>query len=213
MRGRFGWLGVAIVTLLTCLGGGASRAAREVDPAAFVVLIQPSSMIEGQKRRLAAEGRLSDDNLPVSRPLVGDLVEVMALRNGDSGYEVPQRWMFAKLFRKGEAQVWSAALANTAHFWQPVAVQPGSQGLSVVTAMNDLSPSVLLYDPLWSQPALAGKGEIIVLVTTSQLVVGHTGDAGQVRILRDLVRQGADAPALIAKTLLVRRQGHWVTYP
>ena len=212
MRRRIRWLGAVFVVVLTWAGGTATYAAREVDLGTFVILVQPTSAIDAQKEKLKAEGRLTDENLPVYRPLVGDLVEILAVRN-ESEFEIPQRWMLAKLFRSGEDKLWTRALSNTGHFGQPVAVLPGRGGLTIVTAQNDLTPSVLLYDPLWSQPALAGEGETVVAVDKVELVVGHTGAPGQMRRLREMIRIGADAPALIAKTLLVRRQGHWVTYP
>ena len=212
MRRRIRWLGAVFAVVLTWAGGTVSYAAREVDLDTFVILVQPMSAIDAQKQKLKAEGRLTDENLPVYRPRVGDLVEILAVRN-ESGFVVPQRWMLAKLFRSGEDKFWGRALFNTGHFAQPVAVQKGQGGLSIVTAQNDLTPSVLLYDPLWSQAALAGEGETVVAVDKVELVVGHTGSPGQMRRLRKMVQLGADAPGLIAKTLLVRRQGHWATYP
>jgi hypothetical protein len=198
--------------MLAWAGGMASSADRMVDPDTYVVLVEPTSMIEAQTKKLKAEGRLSDDNMPIYRPLVGDLVEVFALHNSD-GYEVPQRWMFAKIMRNGAEKTWARAFHNTANYWQPVETAREKDGLTTVTAQDDLTPSVLFYDSFWSEPALAGDGDIVVAVDRRTLVVGHTGSPSQMRVLKKMVRLGADAPDLIAKTLLVRRQGHWATYP
>ena len=193
-------------------GEAADSPKRKVDPDAFVVLVQPFSRIDAQRQKLKAEGRLSDQNLPVYRPLVGDLVEVLALSEANQ-FEVPQRWMLAKLFERGEDKVWDRALLSIGKLSQPIALSPSQAGLTTVTAQNGLAPSVLLYAPLWSQPALAGNGETVVAVVSDGLIVGHTGNPDQMRQLRELVRLGADAQGLLAKRLLVRRGGHWATYP
>ena len=207
-----GWWGVVLVVAFSLAGGTAGRAARAVDPATWVILVEPTAALDAQRQKLKAEGRLSDDNLPVYRPFVGNLVEVLAVDNG-SGYEVPQRWMLTKLFRSGEDRIWNRARSNIGGIAQPVALLPGRDGMTTITAQNGLAPSILLYDPLWSKAALVGEGEIVVAVDSRALIVGHTDNPGQIRELRALVRLGAGSSSLIGKTLIVRRGGRWAAYP
>lgn len=152
--------------LLAWSGATATQAARDIDPADMVVLVAPMAAMDAQKEKLKSEGRLSDDNMPIHRPLVGDLVEVLAINHGGD-VEIPQLWMFANIFKQGQQNTWVTALRNTSRITQPVSVETEKNGELVVTTLNGLSSSVLIEDQIWSSPQFQGSGDIVVMVTAT----------------------------------------------
>ena len=189
-----------------------ARAATEIDPADIMILIAPMSAMEAQKEKLKNEGRLSSDNMPIYRPLVGDLVEVLAINHGEN-VEIPQLWMFANIFKAGQEKTWSSALRNTSRITQPVSVQTEQNGDLVVTALNGFSSSVLVEDQIWSSPQFQGAGDVVVMVDRRGLFVGHTRSPKQLQDLKKVLAGSEGNPNLMAKTLLVRRGDHWEVYP
>lgn len=188
------------------------RAAMEIDPADMIILVAPMSAMDAQKEKLKGEGRLSDGNMPIYRPLGGGLVELLAIDH-HGGFEVPQLWMFEKIFKDGQDKTWSMALRNTNHLTDPVQFKTEDNGMVAVTSVLGPSDSVLVEDQIWSAPELKGAGDIVVLVDQRGLIVGHTRNPKQLRELKSEVALGANDPNLILKTLLVRRGDHWEAYP
>jgi len=212
MRRRFRWVGVVAGALLTWSGATLAQAARDIDPADMFILVEPTAMIDAQKVKLKDEGRLSDANMPIYRPLVGDLVEMLAIDHQDK-LEIPQLWMFTNIFKDGQDKTWVMALRNTSYITEPVQIKTDDDGMLVVTSIRGPVSSVLLEDQIWSTRQFQGNGDIVVLVDQRGLLVGHTRNPKQLRELKKGVALGADDPNLLAKTLLVRRDGHWQVYP
>ena len=212
MRSRIRWIGVVAGAVLACSGARVAQAAREFDPADLFIMVEPMAAIEAQKQRLKSEGRLSDDNMPIYRPLAGDLVEVLAINHQDA-VEIPQLWMFANIFKSGQDKTWAMALRNTSRLTQPVQVRTEQNGDLVVTTFGYLSPSVLLEDQIWSSPQFNGEGDVVLVVDQRGLLVGHARNPKQLQDLKKILALGANDPNLVAKTLMVRRNGRWEVYP
>jgi hypothetical protein len=212
MRSGIRWIAAALGMLSIWAGAQTANAARDINPAEMVILVEPTAAMDAQREKLKSEGRLSDANMPIYRPLVGDLVEVLAINHPEK-MEIPQLWMFANIFKDGEEKTWDMALQNTGRLTQPVSTETQRDGMVVVTCPLGFVTSVLLEDQIWSAPELQGSGDIVVMVDSRGLIVSHTRNRKQMSELKRVVADGIDDPNLVAKTLLVRRDGHWEAYP
>jgi hypothetical protein len=147
-----------------------------------------------------------------SRPFAGDLVEVLAVNNPDS-FEIPRTEALSKSLGAVDDKLWDRAEQNTKSLIGKVRGQALSEGVLDVSCARDFAGSLLIFDSLWAADQFPGNGPIVVAAWKSELLVGHAGDTKAMTAMRDVVAEHASDPDLLSQTLLVRRAGHWATYP
>lgn len=147
----------------------ASRPALE----AVVAVVRTESWVQGLQARRGFE--------LLSRPLVGDLVEVAAFNTPDS-FQYGSRDQFLAL--AGSADVWAAARRNAQRLMGPLTREPVAPGVeSVFAPETDLASSLLL-----SSSFCRPERRQVVLVVERGLLIG---DGSQAEVVAALRREAA----------------------
>jgi uncharacterized protein YtpQ (UPF0354 family) len=151
----------------------------------------------------------SADDVPVTEPLVGDLLVTYAFDLPEIFQMLTHRDMAA--LGLTPAGVRTAAIANLRGQIREIRTEGELPVLMLVTG-NDLEACLLLLDDVW--PAFAAKvaGEVVVAVPTRSIVLLSSSDSAPgLRVLREAIveSQRHEATHSLSQHLLIRRDSRW----
>lgn len=177
------------------------------------LLIRPAGFLDEVRKMRARSGKpVLDTDLPVSRPLAGDLVALLGLDHPQS-YSYPPRATVEEALPSADA--WTRALANTDAAVGEIRTEALRDGVAMVTTDSGLAPSLLLLDEIWARAPLKGQGDpIVVVFSRTALLLGHEGDPASIEALvvilkTELAFAGND---LVSDQLFIRRHGRWEVF-
>lgn len=177
------------------------------------LLIRPVGFLDEVRRMRARSGKpVLDTDLPVRRPLAGDLVVLLGLDHPQS-YSYPPRATVEEALPSADA--WTRALANTDAAVGEIRTEALRDGVAMVTTDSGLAPSLLLLDDVWARAPLKGQGDpIVVVFSRTALLLGHEGDPASIEALvailkTELAFAGND---LVSDQLFIRRNGRWEVF-
>jgi hypothetical protein len=192
-------LGSILHTMASNLGPQAPASAD-----ALLVLVRPDAYEPAPERN-----GLGHD--PAARPLVGNLVAVVAV-DRPSSYGI---WPADKLradLKLDDQAIWRTAMQNTRRRLNapPPRLTPGH----TLEIDDDLAASLLVLDEFWDAPPLTAQGPLVVAVfARDELLVAPLSDTRSVRGLRKLMHSVRDDPNGLTNDLIVRRNGRWEVLP
>lgn len=189
-----------IASLVASIAQVAKRA--PIEPAELRAVLGPV----GYATRIRPEQ--TDRELPLSRPFAGDLYAIIGrLQAGSIG--IPARQDLAPLNLSDDA-VWALALENTRKEMQDPKIRVLEGGLIAVQA-GPATTSLMLDDAFWDRPEFKGKGDLVVLLLSTTILVAHEGvDTGVSEMRAYIADPQKSAGPLLTDNLLVRRNGKWV---
>jgi hypothetical protein len=149
---------------------------------------------------------------PVTEPLAGDLWVLY-----DTGREGAARFLARSEVKRlglAAADLRGQAIENLRHVLPPVR-QSGEGPVFVLSAGGEDDAALLLLDEVWTGPAKAVAGDLVVAVPTRNVVLfAGTGFAPGLQGLRrfadDVYKKSTER---VSRTFLVRREGRWVGLP
>lgn len=171
------------------------------DPAQAYLLIRPTGFTE----MFAAEP--DEARRPVSLPLAGDLVILLAQDLGDA-FTYPVRDEVLK--RHDDAQAaWTAAMQRTTAAFGETRMQSNGD-LHMLTARADIAASLLIDDAVWqSQQIKAISDAPAVAVFRDVIFVVDSRKPAAVRTLRELLAGERESPNLLSDQVFIRRNNRW----
>lgn len=170
------------------------------------VLIRPVDFLDPLNAIAAEEG--GGWHLPLHRPLVGDLMIIVAQDNDDN-FSYPSKKDVETLFG-GEGAAWTRILAHTQAQMGEITLEGTSSGVSILSAREDIAASLLLDDAVWSSPDILALGERpAVGVLKSGLLIVDSGSPDARDLLRRVMREAADSSDFLSPNLFVRKDGRW----
>ncbi|MDQ0463657.1 hypothetical protein QO010_001428 [Caulobacter ginsengisoli] len=171
------------------------------------LLIRPASYLAELARLQKEQGM---DDPPLSRPFTGDLVILLG-QNTPDAYRYPLGSDVRKELGDDQDAIWASARTATLAAMTDIQFETVAPGLVLVSANDDLAPSLLLDDAFWRRKELEGPGELTVAVLDkSTLLVGHVQDQKDFDFLQGFVTEQFDNGDALSKVLLVRRGGQWM---
>ena len=185
--------------------GYAKLAVESMQPAAaikiddLVILIRPRGYLSGIPQE------------KVTRPLAGDLMQVIAVNKPDS-FDIPTLEQISKSVGAPDEKLWARALENTKVLIGSCSATKLPEGVIDLECNQGFASSVLLLDEMWVPHKLPGRGAAVVSVSKDDLLVAHTGAPKSVEALSGFVAAHADDPSFLSPTLLVRTEAGWATY-
>jgi hypothetical protein len=147
----------------------------------------------------------------VTRPLTGDLVEVIAI-NAPEAFQIPTLEQLSKSLGAPDDTLWVHALENTKVLIGACSATKLSEGVTDLQCNPGFASSVLLLDEMWVHGKLPGRGAAIVLVGKDDLLIAHAGAPKSIAALTGFLAAHADDPSFLSATLLVRTGDGWATY-
>jgi hypothetical protein len=182
-------------------------------PADLRLLIRPAGFLDEVGKMRARSGKPTlDTDLPVSRPLAGDLVVLLGLDHPQS-YSYPPRATVEEALPSADA--WTRALTNTGAAVGKIRTEALRDGVSMVTTESGLGPSLLLLDNVWTQAPLKGQGDpIVVVFSRTALLLGHEGDPESIDALVAILKaeRAFAGNDLVSDQLFIRRNGRWEVF-
>lgn len=171
------------------------------DPAQAYLLIRPTGFTE----MFAAEP--DEARRPVSLPLAGDLVILLAQDLGDA-FTYPVRGDVLK--RHDDVQAaWAAAMERTTAAFGDTRIQSNGD-LHMVTARADIAASLLIDDALWGAEQIRAISDApAVAVFRDVIFVVDSRKPSAVRALRELLVGERESPNLLSDRVFVRRNNRW----
>lgn len=176
----------------------------------LVILVKPIQFIESANA-LRSGGTGKDKGPSLTRPLTDDLIEVVAFDMPEA-YMYPPKSSLTEKFGSEEQGIWRKAEENTRRVIGSVSAQSIRPGIMLVVATDpNISPSLLLYVPLWRDPQLAGLGpHPAVMVTKKGLVAVDGDDIANLAWLQDFARNmNAKDPDVMTSAVYILRDGVW----
>jgi uncharacterized protein YtpQ (UPF0354 family) len=165
-----------------------------------------------QMLKFLAERGYSRDQVPVTEPLVGDLVISYA-------FDLPQMFQMVTPYhlkrlaiKPGELR--AIAIANLKHQLPEIGMTKKPHVMRVVTG-NDLEACVLLADSWWNKRAAETPGEIVASVPNrNTLLYCSSKSAEGLRALRKFTDEAyaSETTHALSKHLFVWRKGHWSVF-
>jgi len=172
----------------------------------LVVLVRPTTYAKGDPALGAVEG---PDGEPLTRPLAGDVLLIVAADRPDS-FVLPAAGDLRERLKLDAAAIWTRAAANThARLKGPA---PTSK-VDIVTTGEGIASSLMAQDDYWDSPAMKARGETVVSpIGRDRLVILHGPTADEVAAWRRTAAED-DREDLLSQSLFVRRGGKWEPLP
>ena len=154
---------------------------------------------------------LPSDAVPISRPLVAELIVMYAVDYPDRFEFIAGRHLREN--RISEAELHELALSNLPSRLPQIEMH-GNSPCHMITAGGNMEATLLLHDTLWDQLAEHLPGEPMAVVPARDLLfVSGAGWDGAVEFLTAVANEELqDARYALSKCLLVRRSGRWQVY-
>jgi len=159
-----------------------------------------------------AERGYSRDQVPVTEPLVGDLVISYA-------FDLPQMFQMVTPYhlerlsiKPGELR--AIAIANLKRQLPQIGMTEKPPVMRVVTG-NDLEACVLLADSWWNDIAAKTPGEIVASVPNRDTLLYCSSQSAEgLRALREFTDEAyaSETTHALSKHLFVWRKGHWALF-
>jgi hypothetical protein len=187
----------------------------EIDKQKLLLMVRPVSFIDASRRHYAEAGRKYDDkDLPLHRPLAGELVAIIA-QDEPQGYAYPPLGDLQKAFGGDQEAAWSAAAANSRARVGEVTVQNlDMKAIAIVPSDPAVGASLLLDDEVWTRPEVTRIGpRPVAFVGKTFLIVADGTDAEAIAHLRDFVVRQVGNPEWVSAELYVRNGGGWSVLP
>ncbi len=174
---------------------GVERAALE--PKTLVVLIRPQDYLETAKA-----GEL------VSRPLVGDFIEILAIDEGESFRLATQEEL--KKADVGIADAWAAARRNTSEKIGPFRIDLFEPGIWLVTDDANLALNLVSMPERWAAQGIQIKDEAaVVFLQRNMLLLADASDPARLSLVRRFVKVSEGEPEVFSTTIFLYRHGNW----
>ena len=178
---------------------------REIAAATLLILVRPAHYV---RERLFMVGHAGGPPPVLSRPIAGDLVEIVAV-DQLSVYRFPSPSELRSTLRTDDAGVWAAARENL----EDELANPDLTGKQVVELQSGigLASSVLAESDLWDSPSMQTAGAPVVApVGRDLLLVTHEGNAKDIAAMRNRSQEMRQDPQALSDRLFVRRKRAWV---
>lgn len=155
----------------------------------------------------------NEDDLPITEPLVGDLIVTYA-------FDLPETFQMARVrdikgLGLSPEQLRATAVANLAQQLGNIG-RTGEPPLVNIVTGNNLEACVLLLDEFWQMLAAKIPPEIVVGVPTRDtlLVTTSASTKGGVQLLRQAIQatRTGDNTHWLTEHLLVRRADKWEVF-
>lgn len=182
-----------------------------ITTASLRLLVRPDTFLGSARSAARKEGKaITPDIMPMNRPLVGDLM-VLVAQDLPETFRYPPRGDMIEAI-PDEKTIWDGALASTRSGVGEILVEEIEPGLFAVSTTSSLAPSLMLLDEPWARRDLKGKGDPVVLVVDKEtLALAHADNADAMAMIRRLRTSMARDPesGLLSSQLYVRREGVW----
>ncbi len=174
----------------------------------LLLLVRPASYLQAEARLLGDDPKHLGP--PLSRPIAGDLIAIVAV-DQPTTYIYPPASSLRAALKLDDAAIWKRAMANTRRKLPGLPPDKGDKAIASMVSGEGVSSSMLVVDPeQWDAPAeQVGGPPVVAPVAKDMLIVTHLGDLGGVRALRKMAAQEADDPDGLTQQLFVRRNGGW----
>lgn len=170
------------------------------------VLIRPIDFLAPLTAMAAEDG--ADWQLPLHRPLVGDLMIIVAQDDTDA-FTYPSEKEVQTLFGD-DAAAWTRIMAHTQAQMGEITLEETGSGINILTAREDIAASLMLDDALWSSPDILALSERpAVGVLKSGLLIVDSGNRDARDLLRQVLREAAESSDFLSPNLFVRKDGRW----
>ncbi len=185
----------------------AEKANAAVDRSRIIPVLKSQRWLAGVLEA-ARESKKAQAPEPLSEPFTGDLTIVYAEDRQNS-----MRFLTTRDDVGDRAKLHDLALVNLGRLLPKIEMRPGADGLWLISAGGDYEASLLLADGIWSSGQIKVDGDIVVAVPAKDalIVTGSRNSAGVAR-LRKLAAELAAGPYGLTSTLLVYRNGKFVTF-
>jgi hypothetical protein len=177
---------------------------REIAAGTLLVLVRPTDYVQKQLFRPGDTGA----PLPIlSRPIAGDLVEIVAA-DQLLAYRFPPGPELRAALRTDDAGVWALTLANL----RDTLADPDLTSRQVVTLhTGGLASSYLAEPELWDSPPMqVGGAPVVAPIGRDLVLVTHERDAKGIADMRKQAREMQRDPEALSDRLFVRRYGAWI---
>jgi uncharacterized protein YtpQ (UPF0354 family) len=191
---------VAATTVL-----GVTLPASGLEQSQIVFRIKNTSFVE-QARALSN----SPDDVPVTEPLVGDLVVAYAI-------DLPGvfRMLNASDLRGlglSRDRLRAVALANVEKQIRQKTTVNGQSPVLLLSTGNDSEACLLLFDPLWDKLKTALPGDIVVAVPTRDILLVTSSESAEgLKVVGEAIAESwkTETTHRISEQLFVRRGAKW----
>ena len=185
--------------LITTLQEGAEGAPIARDN--LVVIVRPV----GAKVEIGG-----DAAIPLSKPFVGDLIQILAV-DSETSIRYAGRDDLAKL-KLDEAEAWKLGLSNLPLRMGVLEARQleGVEGLLAVGSESGLGPSALLGPPPCGPGSDRPEGQLALVMARDFFAVPANDQARSLAVFWAMVRHEATSPEAFSRTAITCQGGRWV---